>query len=156
MLTFENQSHWFGFLVILGSGMGVGFQAAQTVVQNVLPHELMPQAISNAEFFMTLGGATFVSAGQAVFQNSIIIDMKRHTPQVQSSVVLDAGASELKETLSKLGLSSNTISSILHAYMSGLRKTYAISTSMAVCAFLVALGLRWRRLPKGNAKKHET
>ncbi|KDN61989.1 putative major facilitator superfamily transporter [Colletotrichum sublineola] len=40
-------SHWFGFEVIMGLGVGVGFQAGLVVVQNVLPPTLISQATSN-------------------------------------------------------------------------------------------------------------
>ncbi|TIC90439.1 Efflux pump roqT [Colletotrichum higginsianum] len=145
-------SHWFPFEVILGLGVGVGFQAGQVVVQNSLPFHLLSQATSNVQFFMSLGGAVSVSASQAAFQNGIVKAMARSVPQVSPSVVLDAGASKLQQTLEGLGLSSDEVTAIRQSYMTGLRNAYYIVTAMAGCAFLAALGLRWKRLTKAASK----
>ncbi|GKT75573.1 efflux pump antibiotic resistance [Colletotrichum tofieldiae] len=145
--------HWFGFEVILGLGVGVGFQAGQVVVQNSLSYDLLSQATSNVQFFMSLGGAVSVAAAQATFQNGVAEIMAHDTPQVPPSVALDTGASELTETLNGLGLSPSTVTAIRNAYMSGLRNAYYVSTAMSLCAFLAALGLRWKRLSKTPAAK---
>ncbi|OHW89508.1 MFS toxin efflux pump [Colletotrichum incanum] len=145
--------HWFGFEVILGLGVGVGFQAGQVVVQNSLSYDLLSQATSNVQFFMSLGGAVSVAAAQATFQNGVVEVMAQDTPQVPPSVALDTGASELTKTLNGLGLSPSTVTAIRNAYMSGLRNAYYVSTAMALCAFLAALGLRWKRLSKNPAGK---
>ena len=44
-------ARWFGYQVLDGLGVGVGFQAGVIVVQNVVERELVPQATSCVQFF---------------------------------------------------------------------------------------------------------
>ncbi|KAK2001444.1 major facilitator superfamily transporter [Colletotrichum falcatum] len=134
-------SHWFGFEVTMGLGIGVGFQAGLVVVQNVLSLTFISQATSNVQFFNTLGGAIGVAAAQTLFQNGITEILARTAPQVPAAAIINTGVSQLKHTLIGLGFSPILVDATVDAYMSGLRHAYFWSTAMAACLFLTGLGI---------------
>lgn len=62
---------WIGYQIILGVGVGCGFQQAIIAAQAVLPLADIPSGTTAVLFFQLLGGALMVSAGQNVFTNRL-------------------------------------------------------------------------------------
>jgi hypothetical protein len=140
-------SRWFGYQVVTGLGTGVGFQVSLLVVQNTLSQELVPQGTACVQFFQSLGGALFIAVAQTVFQNGLIDGVRRDAPQLDPTVFINSGASSIPEVLAAMG-QSDALQAVLTAYMSGLRNTYYISAAAAAAAFVVALGLEWKKIEK--------
>ncbi|TGJ81892.1 hypothetical protein E0Z10_g6878 [Xylaria hypoxylon] len=147
-------SRWFGYQVITGLGTGVCFQIGLLVVQNILSQELVPQGTACVQFSQTLGGALFIAVAQTVFQNGLIDGIRQAEPQLDPTIFINSGASNIPKILDDLN-QSNTLEHVLTAYMSGLRNTYYMSTAAAVAAFLVALGLDWKKIKKGATATKE-
>lgn len=145
-------SKWFGYQVVAGLGTGVCFQAGIIVVQNVLPQQLIPQATACVQFFQSLGGAVFVAVAQTAFQNGIIHNIARETPGVDARVLIDSGASQIRQVLADMGR-EDAVGAVLRAYALGLRNTFCISTAAAACAFLVSWGFRWKRIRGAGEKR---
>ncbi|KAK6956967.1 hypothetical protein Daesc_002249 [Daldinia eschscholtzii] len=140
-------ARWFGYQVLDGLGVGVGFQAGVIVVQNVVERELVPQATSCVQFFQSLGGALFIAVAQTVFQNGLIKGLARDAPHIDPSLFTHSGASEVRRVLASVG-QQRMLDAVLGAYMRGLRHTYYISAAAATVAFCAALGLRWKKIDK--------
>ncbi|KAI2784276.1 MFS general substrate transporter [Daldinia loculata] len=126
-------ANFYGYQVLDGLGVGVGFQASVTVVQNVVSRELVPQATSCVQFFQSLGGALFIAVAQ--------------TPHLDPGLFTHSGASQVRQVLASIG-QERMLNAVLGAYMSGLRHTYYISAAAATVAFLAALGLQWKKIEK--------
>ncbi|KAI1387496.1 MFS general substrate transporter [Hypoxylon trugodes] len=142
-------ARWFGYQVLDGLGVGVGFQAGVVVVQNVVSRELVPQATSSVQFFQSFGGALFIAVAQTVFQNGFIRAMKQYAPHVDASLFIHSGAGQIREVLAAAH-QQKALNGVLEAYMHGLRQTYYFSAGAAVIAFLAALGLQWKKIEKGG------
>ncbi|KAI5923532.1 major facilitator superfamily domain-containing protein [Camillea tinctor] len=140
-------SRWFGYQVLNGLGTGIGFQAGVLVVQNVVSQELVPQGTACVQFFQSLGGALFIAVAQTVFQNGLIDGVTRNAPQLDPNIFINSGASQIRQVLAAMG-QEDAVEIVLTAYMQGLRNTYYISAAGAACAFLVALGLQWKKIEK--------
>ncbi|KAJ5012039.1 Efflux pump roqT [Colletotrichum sp. SAR 10_99] len=145
-------SKWFGYQVVAGLGTGVCFQAGIIVVQNVLPQQLIPQATACVQFFQSLGGAVFVAVAQTAFQNGIIDNVARGAPGVDARVLIDSGASQIRQVLADMGR-EDAVGAVLRAYALGLRNTFCISAAAAACTFLVSWGLRWKRIGGAGEKR---
>ncbi|VBB84787.1 Putative MFS toxin efflux pump [Podospora comata] len=144
---------WFGYQIIMGFGTGVCFQAPIVVVQNCLPQELIAQATACVQFFQAFGGAVFIAVSQTVFQNGLITNMLRDAPGIDPAIILNSGASQIRQVLEKIGR-PEAVERVLAAYVLGLRNTYYISVAAAGCAFLVTFVLDWKPIRKpGVAKK---
>ncbi|EQB50449.1 major facilitator superfamily transporter [Colletotrichum gloeosporioides Cg-14] len=145
-------SKWFGYQVVAGLGTGVCFQAGIIVVQNVLPQQLIPQATACVQFFQSLGGAVFVAVAQTAFQNGIIDNVARGAPGVDARVLIDSGASQIRQVLADMG-HEDAVGAVLRAYALGLRNTFCISAAAAACTFLVSWGFRWKRIGGAGEKR---
>ncbi|KAI0022793.1 major facilitator superfamily domain-containing protein [Xylariomycetidae sp. FL0641] len=145
-------AQWFGFQVLTGLGTGIGFQAGVVVVQNVLPRDLVPQGTACVQFFQSLGGALFIAVAQTVFQNGLIAGLRRRAPQVAPALLINSGAGQIRQVLAAAGQGGDDVAeAVLRAYLQGLRNTFYISAAGAAAAFLVALGLQWKKIEKAPA-----
>ncbi|KAI0120471.1 MFS general substrate transporter [Hypoxylon sp. NC0597] len=127
---------WFGYQVLCGLGVGVGFQAGVIVVQNVVSKDLVPQATSCVQFCLNLGGALFIAVAQT-----------RNAPRLDPGILIHSGASQIRQVLAAVH-QEGALDAVLKSYMEGLRQTYYISAAAAAVAFLAALGLQWKKIEK--------
>ncbi|KAL2197860.1 major facilitator superfamily-domain-containing protein [Corynascus similis CBS 632.67] len=138
---------WFGYQVIAGLGVGIGFQTGALVVQNNVPHEWIPQATACVQFFQAMGGAIFIAVAQSVFQNGLAEGIERGAPGLSPQIFINSGASEIPQVLERMGASRYLIP-VLTAYLDGLRNSYYITVACSGAAFLAACGLSWKKIQK--------
>jgi MFS family permease len=146
---------WFGYQVVAGLGVGVGFQAGILIVQNMLPLEQVPVATAAVQFFNTLGGAVALAIAQALFNNGLISGLEKDAPGIPPEVFIQGGASQIKNILNQLGR-PDLLTAVLSAYMKGLQNTFYISVACAALAFVVSLGLSWKSVKHDQMKKGDT
>jgi hypothetical protein len=130
-------SHWFGYQVLAGLGLGVGFQTPILSVQTVLPLADVPIGTAIIIFFQALGGALFISIAQNVFQNGLIRGVHTFAPSVDPTSILRAGATEIRNVLARLDM-SDQLEGVLRAYMVGLIDTFRVSVACTVVCVLAA------------------
>ncbi|KAK4677126.1 hypothetical protein QC764_0067560 [Podospora pseudoanserina] len=149
-------SAWFGYQVLAGLGIGVGFQTGVLVVQNVMPLEWIPVATACIQFFQSIGGAIFIAVAQAVFQNGLIDTLAKDAPGLPAELFLNIGASQVSQVVSApppAGLGRpDDVNIVLNAYLQGLRNTYYIAVGCACGAFVAACGLSWKKIQRHKAK----
>ncbi|KAL1836082.1 hypothetical protein VTJ49DRAFT_5605 [Mycothermus thermophilus] len=138
---------WFGYQVITGLGIGVGFQTGVLVIQNNVSHEWIPQATACVQFFQALGGAIFIAVAQAVFQNGLTDGIAKSAPGLDAMILIHSGASEIPKVLEMIG-ASNLLTEVLTAYLDGLRNSFFITVACACAAFVAACGLSWKKIQK--------
>ncbi|CEJ56389.1 hypothetical protein PMG11_02597 [Penicillium brasilianum] len=145
---------WIGYQIVVGAGVGAGFQVPMTAVQTVLKPEDIPIGTAAVMFFQTLGGALFIAVAQSVFQNGLITGIVKYAPGVAPSAIIGAGATEMRHVLSELG-QLDQLDGVIKAYMSGLRDAYRVSLALAVVAFVASLFLEWKSVKKAGGNKDE-
>lgn len=145
---------WIGYQIVVGAGVGAGFQVPMTAVQTVLKPEDIPVGTAAVMFFQTLGGALFIAVGQSVFQNGLITGIREFTHGVPPGAIVGAGATEMRRVLSELGMLGQ-LEGVIRAYMSGLRDCYRVSLALMVIAFVASLFLEWKSVKKAGGKKEE-
>ncbi|KAK1776247.1 major facilitator superfamily domain-containing protein [Copromyces sp. CBS 386.78] len=145
---------WFGYQVITGLGIGVGFQAGVLVVQNTVSLEWIPVATACVQFHQSIGGAIFIAVAQSVFQNGLTAGVKRNAPGIPPEIFINSGASQVRPILTQMGR-EDLIEPVLQAYLDGLRHSYYITVACACCAFVVACGLDWKKIQKKRGGKKE-
>jgi hypothetical protein len=137
----------FGYQVLAGLGVGVGFEGGIIVVQAVLPLERIPVAISCVSFFMTLGGALFTPISQTIFQNNLLKSIEINAPQLDAHVFLRSGATDIRSLLASTN-QQGSLDIILQAYLNGLKDTFWVTTACAIAALVAACGLEWKNIKK--------
>ncbi|KAJ6111411.1 major facilitator superfamily domain-containing protein [Penicillium sp. IBT 18751x] len=145
---------WIGYQIVVGAGVGAGFQVPMTAVQTVLDPSDIPVGTAMVMFFQTLGGALFIAVGQSVFQNGLIEGIKTYAPGVSPGAIVGAGATEMRTVLKQLG-QLDQVDGVIKAYMSGLRDSYRVSLALMVAAFVASLFLEWKSVKKAGAENKE-
>lgn len=145
---------WIGYQIVVGAGVGAGFQVPMTAVQRVLSPEDIPVGTAAVMFFQTLGGALFLAVGQSVFQNGLIDGIKAYAPTVNSAAILGAGATETRTVLSQMG-KLDQLPNVLKAYMTGLRDAYRVSLALMVVSFLAACFMEWKSVKTTDGEKKD-
>lgn len=146
---------WFGYQVLAGLGIGVGFQIGVLVVQTVMPQEWVPVGSACVQFFQAFGGAIFVGVSQTLFQNGLIDKITASDLDIDPKIFINSGASEVRDILRSMGR-ADAIPAVLEAYMSGLRDTFYVTLACAAFALLMTLGLGWKSVkvgPEGQKKQ---
>lgn len=143
---------WFGYQVLAGLGIGVGFQLGILVVQAVLPQEDIAVATACVQFFQSFGGAIFIAVAQTVFQNGLIEGIRRDVPGLDPQVFINSGASQVRQVLAAMGMERYT-TAVLTAYLTGLRHAYYITVACAAAAFCAVAGMSWINIKKVEARK---
>lgn len=125
-------------------------------MQTVLSEQNVSTGTSLVVFARSLGGAIFVSAGQNVFTNHIVSGIIARVPEIDPSVVLQAGASELQQSVREAaGLSGGdeVVVRVLEVYNDASVQAFVLALALACVSVVGALGVEWRTV-KGSPKDH--
>nr|KMM68322.1 transporter protein [Coccidioides posadasii RMSCC 3488] len=137
--TTTGHEKWIGYQVIFGTGLGFGFQLPLIAAQTVLPLEDVAVGTVIVMFAQTFGGALFVSVGQNVFGNRLMSGIREAVPDIDPSLVLEVGATQLKELVPPALLDN-----VQEAYNAALTNTWYVSVAMSAIGIIGALGLEWK------------
>jgi hypothetical protein len=139
----------FGFQILTGLGVGIGFEGGMIVAQKSVPPPSISIAISVVSFAMTLGGTIFLSVSQAVFNHGMLRGVAEMAPQIDGQILLRSGATNIETVLFAMD-QEQFIGPVLRAYAKGTRGVFWLVMACATTAFLAACGLRWRSLKKSD------
>lgn len=139
----------FGYQVIAGLGIGVGFESGIIAVQAVVPPKSIPVAISVVGFTMAISGTVFLPISQTVFQNGLLKGIETNAPQLDAHVFAQSGATEIHSLLASMN-QQGALEIVLQAYAQGLNHAFWVVTACATAAFFAACGLEWKSVKKGR------
>ncbi|KAL2865009.1 MDR family MFS transporter [Aspergillus lucknowensis] len=144
-----SDAKYIGYQILLGSGIGAGFQVPITAVQTTLASEDLPQGMAAVMFFQTLGGALFIAVAQSLFQNGLISGIRQYAPSVAPESIVQAGATEMRHILSDLG-QLDQLRNVILAYLKGLKDTYRLSLALFCVAFALSCLFEWKSVKDGG------
>lgn len=134
-----------GFQIVFGGGAGIGLELPNIAVQTVLPEEDVSIGTSLVVFARSLGGAIFVSVGQNIFSNHIVSGMLARVPELDPSIVLECGATDLQQTISQATSGqANVVACVLEIYNDAIVQTFVVALVLACVSIIGALGVEWR------------
>ncbi|KAL2144470.1 hypothetical protein VTI28DRAFT_9045 [Corynascus sepedonium] len=148
----EVSSHWIGYQILVGLGLGFGTQQASLAVQTVLADEDIPSGISLIFFGMQLGGSVFVCIAQNLF-NQRFIDLvtRAAIPGVDpSTLLLDSGATRITDTVRN---EADRVR-LLDVYNTALTSTFYVSVAAAGAAFVGASLVQWKSVKGYKPRMH--
>ncbi|KNG49244.1 c2 domain-containing protein [Stemphylium lycopersici] len=137
----SGSNEWIGYQFLFGAGVGFGMQQTLVAVQTVLPANDIPIGTAIMMFCQTLGGALFISVGQNVFTNQLIKNLASIVPDLDASLVLNTGATELKHAIDP-----EYISGVLVAYNKTLTQTFYVSVACAALSIIGAAFVEWKSM----------
>lgn len=145
--TFEKQTaskDWIGYQVIFGLGLGMGMQQPGLAAQTVLNQKDVSIGISLVFFAQSLGGAIFVSIGQALFIGHLSSTLDKITG-IDMGAILAAGATELAQIVPV-----DKLTEVLLAYNDSLVRALAVAVAVSCLMLIPALGMEWRTTKEDN------
>ncbi|KAJ9148806.1 DHA14-like major facilitator [Coniochaeta hoffmannii] len=140
--TFEPDTRapiWIGYQIIIGAGLGLGFQQPFIAVQTVLEMKDVPTGTSIITFMQTLGGALFVSVSQNVFTNKLVQYVREYVPGLDPAVVLGTGATAIQHTIRP-----DQLAGVTQAYSDALTQTFIVFVAMGTLSIVGALVIEWK------------
>ncbi|KAB8202449.1 major facilitator superfamily domain-containing protein [Aspergillus parasiticus] len=124
-------SHYLGYQVMLGVGLGVAVQIPVITAQAFSEPGDIAAVTAIVLWFQLMGGTVFVSCAQAVFTNRLLAALSIYAPHVSAETVLAVGAPDLQGHFSE-----ETLQGVLKSYMTGLKAAFILGTVLCGCAFL--------------------
>ncbi|OGE47443.1 hypothetical protein PENARI_c044G07987 [Penicillium arizonense] len=149
--TFDTETSagkWIGYQIIVGFSAGWTFQIAMSNAQVHASPEDMSQATAIVNFFMTVGGAFFLSAAQSAFNNQLIETLAIKLPEIDPAVAIGTGATQIREAFTP-----SQVSVIIDAYMVGLKAVFAITIAAFGVATVIGFFGSWKKLHGDELKK---
>ena len=132
---------WLGYQAMVGIGVGLVLQVPVIVGQAVVKTSDLSSVSAMILFFQTMGGAIWVSAGQAGWSNTLLKEVAIRVPDVSPGLVLATGATELRKVFTP-----EQLPGILDANMAGVRVPIAIAIACSVVVVLLSPAARWENI----------
>lgn len=96
----------------------------------------MPTANACVMFFNSLGGALSISIAQNIFVNTLAKEIPKYVPGLDSRVVSEAGATNLRKVVSP-----EQLPGVLEGYNKSIVTAFALAIATSGVAFFVSLGM---------------
>ncbi|KAJ8105567.1 hypothetical protein ONZ43_g7378 [Nemania bipapillata] len=137
----EPSSHWIGFQVIAGFGLGLGMQAASLAAQAVLPMPDVPIGIAIMFFAQQLGGGIFTSVGQNLLSTYLVSNL--NIPGLSPEQITSEGATDLVNSVApQYQLTVKTV------YNDAINQIFRCAMGVALVAVVAALFMEWKNVKK--------
>jgi len=101
-------------------------------------------------FCQTFGSAIFLSFAETIFSNSLRSELRRYVPSVNPQVVIDAGATAIRNVVSK-----NELPGVLLAYSESMDRVFYLAAGASVGSFCFAWGMGWKDIRKKQTVQGE-
>ncbi|GLI80468.1 hypothetical protein PoHVEF18_008823 [Penicillium ochrochloron] len=128
----------------------MGLELPNIAVQTVLPEKDVSIGTSLVVFARSLGGAVFVSVGQNIFSSHIVSGIQARIPELNPSVILQAGATEVQQTVERAvsGEADGVVTLVLEVYNEAIVQTFVLALALACISILGAIGVEWRTVKR--------
>ncbi|SPO06911.1 related to MFS multidrug transporter [Cephalotrichum gorgonifer] len=131
-------SHWIGYQVAYGLGLGLCFQVPNVAAQTVLPEGDIPVGTALIMFSQLIGGAVFVSVGQSVLVAGLTSRLA-HVEDFDVGMLQGVGVTTLLA-----GLDEHTRDVAVEAYNDALRSVFRGGLGMTCIGVLAGSFMEWR------------
>ncbi|KAI1169573.1 MFS general substrate transporter [Nemania sp. FL0916] len=139
----EASSHWIGYQVVAGFGLGLGMQASNLAAQAVLPMPDVPIGIAIMFFVQQLGGGIFTSVGQNLLSTYLVSYL--HVPGISKDQIMGEGATDLVASVApEYQLDVKII------YNQALSQIFRCAMGVALIAVVAAVFMEWKNIKKGG------
>jgi hypothetical protein len=153
----SKSSHWIGYQVIAGLGIGLAFQIPMIVAQSIcelseVSHvtaitlckhisRLLRDICQPIAVFQMIGGTFFISTAQSIFANELIHHLRINVPAVDPTAVFGIGATQFRGSLP-----STATLGIVQSYMQSLHSVFAFAIALAGLSAILSLFAKWRTI----------
>ena len=135
-----DSSHWIGYQVIYGIGIGCGFQTSNLAPQNVLPRADVPLGMALMFFMQQLGGSVFLSVAQNIF-SSRLVDSISGIAGLNTEAIVNAGATAYRSMVPL-----DDLNTVINAYSYALTRVFILTAALSACMILGAGVVEWKSI----------
>jgi hypothetical protein len=140
----EPTGRWIGYQIVLGSGIGFGFQQSVVAIQSTLKPMDISMGIALVYTGLYLGGAIFVSAGQNVFSSNLRASAANlDIPGLEIETIIQEGATALRTQVP-----NQYLGEVLVVYSAAVTKVFQMATIVGCLTAIGALGMEWKNLKR--------
>ena len=143
-------SHWIGYQVIYGIGIGCGFQTSNLAPQNVLSRADVPLGMALMFFMQQLGGSVFLSVGQNIF-SSQLIDGISGIAGLNTKAIVKAGATAYRSVVPQ-----DDLNPVVHAFSHALTRVFILAAALSACMILGAGMVEWKSIKREKSHPSKT
>lgn len=135
---------WAGLSIVSGTGLGILAPALLLAAQAPATNERVSSAIALHSVFHCSGRAFGVAIGGAVFQNTLLLNLRQHPDVARSALTFARDAVAFLESLHTMPGDRGSLKFVLiNAYVDSLRRTWIVMAALAgAAALLCVLGIR--------------
>ncbi|KAI4244003.1 MAG: hypothetical protein L6R40_003214 [Gallowayella cf. fulva] len=142
---------WAASLVVTGIGMGMAMQLPYTAIQVVLSEHDAPIGNAIAVFFWQLGGTLSIAAGQTITLTTVLGEVSRRLPDVQTSTIISAGATNLAHAVS----SPEVLHTLRSIWNLAVSRTMILSLAAVGASVPFTFGMEWLNARKISMERKE-
>ncbi|CAI6337380.1 unnamed protein product [Periconia digitata] len=133
-----------GYQILAGVGYGAALQVPIIIGQAKSDPSDLSSVSAIMLFAQTMGASIIVGAAQSGFVNELLKQLAIITPNTDRNLVVANGATALRNLFS-----GEELSSILIAYMAGIKITYIIVVGAVGISLPLSLLVSWKRINTG-------
>lgn len=140
----EPMGRWIGYQILLGSGIGFGFQQSVVAIQSTLAIQDISMGVALVYTFLYLGGAIFVSAGANVFSQNLRDNTAGlNVPGLDVTAIIQQGATALRAQIPE-----EYLPEVLVAYSAAVTKVFQMATIVGCLSASGASGMEWKNVKR--------
>ncbi|EED13941.1 methyltransferase, putative [Talaromyces stipitatus ATCC 10500] len=136
-----SKEKWIGYQIIAGFGRGAALNMPIVASQEYLSRDSIAIASSAIALCQYLTGSIAISVAQAIFQNGLTPALEKYAPNVDPTIILDAGATGYADVLP-----ADQLPRVRFAYNEALVKVFFLPTATAAVAALLSFGFSWKKI----------
>ncbi|KAL2194797.1 major facilitator superfamily domain-containing protein [Corynascus similis CBS 632.67] len=131
---------WIGYQILFGAGYAMGLQMPILAVQQSIPPNIVPIAISLLIFAQMLLSSVCVAVGGTILNNSLRSLLRQDVPSIDPEIVIRAGAANIRNVIHD----PEILQQIVVAFATSVSRILYISTAAAAATLMFAWGLGWK------------
>lgn len=135
---------WIGYQILVGTGIGAGFQQSIVAIQASLHQSDIATGIALMVFCQYLGGAVFLGISETIFQSTLVSNLAAADVEGLDLSLVSAGATEIR-----MLVPTHSLPAVLVAYNGAIIQTFYFATGLAALSMLGSVLVPW------NSVKHK-
>ncbi|KAM3484121.1 hypothetical protein MY8738_002560 [Beauveria namnaoensis] len=145
----SSTAHYIGYQILASIGSCLVIQINVVVAEAITPRPDMAVTIALVLLWQFVGGTIEVSTAQNILNNVLLKSLPVNSPNITAAKVLAAGTTSLHDAFPDPA----DLSTVVNAYMKGIRAAWIWGIILSGLAFLIAFGAEWRSIRVEDVKK---
>lgn len=134
---------WIGYQILLGLGIGCGFQQGNVAAASAVAAKDIPIAAALSFSCLFLGGAVFLNVAQNVFSKRLAANIAELVVEFDITNVSLTGLGRVGATQIKDLVPSQYLPQVLDAYNDAVTHTFLVSVIVSCVGSISAAGMEW-------------